>query len=229
MTALGLTAYRRVSTKGQIDGWGLPVQKDAITRRAQRDGIRIVKWETDEGITGTLDEEGRPALFRCLNAIKAGESRGLIIAEIGRFARELTVQEAVLAKVWSLGGIVVTADGGEILPDDPEDPMRTAMRQMAGVFMELDRKLVIKRLRNGRAAKKAAGGYAGGTPPYGTRAEDHELAPDDHELEVIGRMRHMRDDGMSYRVIAAKLNADSVPAPRGGTWHPMSVRRILAA
>ncbi len=31
-------------------------------------------------------------------------------------------------------------------PDDPDDPLRTVMRQMVGVFAELERRTVAKRL-----------------------------------------------------------------------------------
>jgi DNA invertase Pin-like site-specific DNA recombinase len=51
--------------------------------------------------------------------------------------------------------------------DDPDDPMRTAIRQIQGVFVELDRKTVVKRLRDGRRAKAAEGKHAVGTYVYG--------------------------------------------------------------
>jgi hypothetical protein len=33
-----------------------------------------------------------------------------------------------------------------VLQDDSNDPMRTALRQVVGVFAELDRRMVVKRL-----------------------------------------------------------------------------------
>ena len=88
----------------------------------------------------------------------------MVISSIDRLARVLTVQEAILGMIWKLDGKLFTVDGGEVTPDDPDDPMRTAMRQMAGVFAQLDRAMVIKRLRNGRQTKAERGGYAGGAP-----------------------------------------------------------------
>ncbi|MEU6839725.1 hypothetical protein ABZ941_31230 [Streptomyces rubiginosohelvolus] len=58
-------------------------------------------------------------------------------------------------------------DQGEILPDDPEDPMRAAMRQMMGVFAQLDRGMTVAKLRRGRRIKGEKGQYAYGAPPYG--------------------------------------------------------------
>lgn len=59
---------------------------------------------------------------------------------------------------------------GEVYRDDPDDPMRTAIRQVMGVFAELDRKMVAKRLRDGRLAKAAAGRKAVGDYPFGYAA-----------------------------------------------------------
>jgi hypothetical protein len=49
----------------------------------------------------------------------------------------------VLAQTWKYGGLALTADQGEILPDEP-------MRQMMGVFAQLDRGMTVARLRRSR-------------------------------------------------------------------------------
>ncbi|MFI0218858.1 recombinase family protein [Streptomyces lydicus] len=59
--------------------------------------------------------------------------QGIVVPNLDRLARELVVHEAALAQCWKHGGRAFMADQGEILPDDPEDPMRTAMRQLMGV------------------------------------------------------------------------------------------------
>ncbi len=48
--------------------------------------------------------------------------------------------------------------------------MRTAVRQVMGVFAELDRKMIAKRPRKGRLAKAAAGRKAVGDYPFGYAA-----------------------------------------------------------
>ena len=86
-----------------------------------------------------------------------------------------------------------SADGGEILEDDPDDPMRTAIRQMRGVFSQLERALLVKRLRNGKQAKAAQGGYTGVGVPLGKTLDDHGgFADDPAEQAVIGRVRELR-------------------------------------
>ena len=73
----------------------------------------------------------------------------------------------MLALVWQCRVKVFAADTGEVHRDDPDDPMRTAIRQVMGVFSELDHSMVAKRLRDGRLAKAAAGRKAVGDYPFG--------------------------------------------------------------
>ena len=67
----------------------------------------------------------------------------MVVRDLDRLARAVGVQEAVLAEVWGKNGVVYTSTPpAEVPRDDPDDPMRTAMRQMRGMFHELDRRLI---------------------------------------------------------------------------------------
>ena len=221
-------AYLRVSTERQArDGYGLADQEKQIRAWCRANGCRLARLVTDEGKSGTLEATERPGLLDVLKAVRDGQAEGVIMRDLDRIARTLTVQEAVLAQLWRLGGhaFVVTSPD-EVPQDDPDDPMRTAMRQMAGVFAQLERAMLAKRMRNGRAAKAEAGGYAYGGPPYGQRADGGQLVPDEAEQAVLARMRAMRDEGASLRDIADALNAEGIRARRG-PWHPQTVARAL--
>jgi DNA invertase Pin-like site-specific DNA recombinase len=114
------------------------------------------------------------------------------VARLDRLARSLAVQEAALAAAWRLGATVYTVDGGQVHEDDPDDPMRTAMRQMRGVFAQLDRGQVVKRLQDGRQAKAATGRKSVGAYAYGYRGEgngrDRDAAPDPVEQAAVQRI-----------------------------------------
>jgi DNA invertase Pin-like site-specific DNA recombinase len=86
----------------------------------------------DERVSGTEDAADRPGLTAALTMIEDRGAEGLLVARLDRLARTLAVQEAVLGHVWKHGGRVYAADVREVLQDDPDDPMRTAMRQMMG-------------------------------------------------------------------------------------------------
>jgi DNA invertase Pin-like site-specific DNA recombinase len=223
-----VVGYIRVSTNGQAEeGFGLPVQEQAIRRWAKTGKHRVVGVERDEGISGTVGVEGREGLSQALSTIAAGRAEALVVLRLDRLARELTVQEAVLAQAWRAGGRVFTVDSGEVMADDPADPMRTAMRQMMGVFAQLERGMIASRLRAGRRLKAEGGGYAFGSPPFGSRAEDGELMPDSVEREAIALAGKMRRKGASLRDICTALSEAGCKPRRGEVWHPTVVARIL--
>jgi hypothetical protein len=63
---------------------------------------------------------------------------------------------------------------------------------------------------------------------YGRRIEDRREVAHQRELEVIDKMRSLRDQGFSYWKIADVLNAMKVPTKtRKGRWHARSVQQIL--
>ena len=233
--ALRLVMVRRVSTTTQAsDGYGLDAQESdcqRYARKATHPKVRIVHGvvDGDERATSgksTIDE--RPGLLEALEWLQDGRADGILAPNMDRLARELTVQEAVMSYVWALGGRVFTADDGEQLEDDPRDPMRTAMRQMRGVFHQLDRAMIVKRLGEGREAKGKRGGYAFGAPRYGQQAIDNELVRNDQEAATLKQMLRWQAEGLSMRAIAARLNAEGVPSKRGGQWHPATVQRLLS-
>jgi DNA invertase Pin-like site-specific DNA recombinase len=222
-----LVAYVRVSSESQLDGLGLDVQEQAVKRWARRDGHRIVEVCRDPAQSGTIPFTDRPGIGCALDALKHGRADGLVVLNLGRISRLLTDQEAALAIVWRYGGRVFTAESGEVLADDPEDPMRTAMRQMAGVFFQLDRAMIVKRLRDGRKLKAERGGYAHGRPPYGWRAEGGLLVEDPAEQPVVQRIAELHGQGKSLRAIGAALEADGTRPREGERWHPNTLARIL--
>ena len=141
------------------------------------------------------------------------------------------MQEAALAAAWRLGATVFTVDGGEVHEDDPDDPMRTAMRQMRGVFAQLDRSQVVKRLRDGRRAKAASGRKAVGAYAYGYRGHgtgrDRDAFPDATEQAAVRRIVELRQEGTSYRSIATTLDTEGCRPRRAATWSAMVVRNIV--
>ena len=217
-----LIGYVRVSSNGQAEhGFGLDVQEEQVRSWASAFGHEIVRVVPDEGVSGTADAVDRPGLSAVLDAIPS-EADGVVMARLDRLARSITVQEAILATIWRDGGSVFTADIGEIQQDDPDDPMRTAMRQMAGVFAELDRRMIVKRLRDGRKAKAAEGGKAAGRYPFGW-GKSGEI---EREQGVLAHIRVLRSQGRSWQDVADDLNKRAHFHTRaGGKWTVANLHR----
>jgi DNA invertase Pin-like site-specific DNA recombinase len=181
----------------------------------------------DEGVSGS--QEQRDGLEDALSAVRFNGADGLVVASLDRLARSLTLQEASLQQVWASGGHVFAVDTGEVLADDPDDPVRTFVRQILGAVSQLEAGMISRRLRRGLEHKAAQGGYAHGAPPYGLVAESGQLIPDPDEQRVVLSMIEMRGTGASLRDIADHLNGTGVGSKRGGTWHPQTVSRVLQA
>jgi DNA invertase Pin-like site-specific DNA recombinase len=113
------------------------------------------------------------------------------------------------------------------MADDPDDPMRTAMRQMMGVFSQLERSMLTARMRAGRQMKADKGGYAFGAPPLGYEAHDGALIRKEEEQATVHRIMSLRGEGRSLREIARVL-ADEGHAPkRSNRWHPQTLAAII--
>ena len=223
-----LVAYLRVSTGVQVrEGLGLDVQRDSIAAWAKQAGHRVSMWTADEGVSGSNGIETRQGLHDTLAAILDGEADGIAAYNLDRLARALHVQEGILGQVWAMGGRVFTVEDGEVLEDDPDDPYRTAMRQMRGVFSQLERAVIVRRMRAGRMKKAEQGGYAYGAPGLGYRADGGALVADEREQAVVARMVALRAGGASLRAVCAVLTAEGHQPKRGTRWHPQSVADVL--
>jgi DNA invertase Pin-like site-specific DNA recombinase len=230
-----LAAYLRVSTAQQAEEerFGLPRQRHDVEQFIVRsDGEHVLVAEYVEVASGTNGIAGRVALPDLLTALRDGEFDGIVISDITRLSRLLTTQEALLASVWASGGRIFTSDGAEVAQDDPDDPMRTAMRQMSGVFAQLERSMISKRLRDGRKAKaRVTPGYAWTFAPAGFEKVDGALVvqADAPIWQAQQRARDLRGQGMTLRAVAEVLTSDGLPTPSGAYtgWSAIQVSRLL--
>lgn len=214
--------YLRVSTHGQIDGYGLQNQHDDCQRYATRAELDVGAVHRDEGLSGTLPAHERPGLMDALSLLRDDHADVLLIPRLDRLARALTTQEVILAECWKLGRHVHAADTGPVPQDDPDDPMRTAMRQMAGVFAQLDRAMTVKRLRDGRRAKARAGGKPSGSYPFGW-SKDGPL-PD--EQATLRRITTLRAAGHPWHEVATRLNDDGLLPRTARCWTAANVAKV---
>lgn len=223
-----LLAYTRVSTDRQAEeGYGLDVQEQSVRRWARAQGHRLVRVIREEGVSGTMAD--RPGLTEMFAALKAGEAVGVVVPRLDRLARDLVVQESLLAELWRGGWSAHSALASEAhyLTDDGDDPSRTLIRHVLGAVAQHERSTIKLRLAAGRRRKGDTGGYAYGAPPLGFRAEGGALVPDEREAAVLARMRELRAAGASLRQIGATLTQEGHHPKRGSVWHPASIARVL--
>jgi DNA invertase Pin-like site-specific DNA recombinase len=225
-----VVAYLRVSTDRQAEeGLGLEVQEQAIRAWAKDAGQRIVSWHRDAGVSGSNGLDTRQALPEALAAVRGRQAAGVVVYRLDRLARDLILQETLLAEIRRIGADVFSTSAAEAgyLADDPDDPSRRLIRQVLGAVSEYERSMIALRLRSGRRLKAERGGFAYGSPPYGWRAEGRELVEDPTEQAALARIRELRAGGASLRQIADILSSEGHHPKRGGAWHPNTLATIV--
>ena len=108
-----IVGYVRVSTATQAeDGLGLEVQKAALRAWCKANGHRLTSILSDEGISGAKELEDRPGLADALDMIRSRKAQGIVVPRLDRLARDLIVQETILAEIRRIGGEVVLNESG---------------------------------------------------------------------------------------------------------------------
>jgi DNA invertase Pin-like site-specific DNA recombinase len=215
--------YARVSTETQLDGLGMEIQRDAIADLATAEGLTLAEVFVDEGICGAEGLDTRRGLAAALDWLTEHPGATLIIPRLDRLARDLMVQEQVLADAWKCGATVLSCSETErtyCRPDSPDDPARTLIRQVLGAVAAYERQMIRLRLVKGRRRRIAEQGYAGGPDPYGWRCDD--------ERAVLAHVQARRARGASWQQIADELNAGGHHKRNGRAWTPQSLQKTHA-
>src|SRR5208337_2055732 len=207
-------AYLRVSGKGQVDGDGFTRQLEAIKKYAAANGVKIVKVFREEGVSGTTDWANRPAFGEMMAALLSNGTRMVLCERLDRCARDLMVQESIIADFKRKGLELVSVNEPDLCS---EDPSRILMRQMLGAFFQYEKTLLVAKLKGARTRQKAATGRCEGRKPYGHRPG---------ESAVVERILALRAAGTAIDTIAEKLNAEGVKPRSGGQWYGSTVRNV---
>jgi site-specific DNA recombinase len=212
-------AYLRVSSRGQVGGHGFDRQEETIRAYARTAKVEIVSVFRDAH-TGT--EADRPAFVEMLAAILSNGVRTIIVESLDRLARDIVVQTGLLGELRKRGVALIAANTGEEVTAT-DDPMREALISIQGVFAQLDKKLLVRKLKLAREAMRAKTGHCEGTKPFGSlRGEEAVLE------RILGLRRGNRAHGrMPFAKIALALNAEKLPTRTGKPWAPATVFGIV--
>lgn len=225
MAVRRVIGYLRVSTAEQVNGFGLDVQEAAIRQHCRANGLRLVRVLADEGQSGSNGLDTREGLAEALALAEGHKVDAIVVYRLDRLARDLLLQETLLARLREAGASVLSVTEPEL---DSEDATRVLVRQVIGAISQYERAVIRGRMMAGKAAKVAKGGYGGGRPRLGTKAADGQLVADPEEQATLERARQLRADGLSLREIAATLEAEGLTPKAGGRWAPTQVARVLA-
>jgi len=212
--------YCRVSSTGQQkNGTGLDRQEQTIRAYAKQAGYRLLMVYR-EAFTGT--ENDRPVFETMLADLLDNDCRIIIVECLDRLARDLSIQLQIIALLASKGITLINAMTGQDVTN-PTDAMTKAMIQIQGTFAELDKNLLIRKLKKGRQAKKDRTGSCEGRKPYGYYAGEEETLARIKQLN-----RKMKGEKrLGPYEIATILNKENRTARKGTPWHGGTIREII--
>lgn len=215
-------SYLRVSGRGQVDGDGLPRQREVISRYVKRHGLRIADEYCDAGVSGTRELENRSGLRDLITRLRSNGVRIVLVENASRLARDLMVGEVILREFRTLGVKVVAADSGTDLTVDDGDPTRKLVRQVLGAVAEFEKEVLVSKLRASRLRKRRAVGRCEGRKPFGARPG---------EVEIVNRILALRrkprkGPRLSFARIATLLNGEQIPTRTGRPWAAQTLRQI---
>lgn len=195
--------YCRVSGAGQIDGNGFERQEAAIRTFATKNKIEIVHIYREQ-VSGVKDHEDREVFQDMVSAILRNGVRTIIVEGLDRLAREYRIQEQLIIYLASKGITLIDARTGEdVTKAISEDPMKRALIQMQGIFAELEKNQLVKKLRLARESKRKAAGKCEGRKGWGDMPDKRNA--------TLGQIRALRrkpkgQKRLTYVQVANQLN-----------------------
>ncbi len=216
-----IIGYVRVSTASQgRSGLGLEAQQETLERFAQAEGFELVRVfvEIETG-KGSDAIERRPQLAAAL--AEARKKRcPVAVAKLDRLSRDVHFISGLMAHRVPF---LVAELGADV------DPF---VLHLYAALAQKERALICARTRDALARAKARGRVLGGPNLDRAREKAIETVKTEAEryaanvLPIIAAIR--RAGAITLREIAEALNARGVATARGGQWHPMTVKNVLA-
>jgi site-specific DNA recombinase len=212
------------------------VQAEKIKAMATLQGVRLVELVTERESAKEGSVKKRPGLVRILEMGRRHEIDRIIIAKLDRLTRSVVDLGSMLTLLDKHGISLVSAT--ETWMDTSSAAGRMILNVVTSVA-QWEREAIAERttavLRYKRDHNQVYN-----HPPFGYDRKErgkwnaskkrHEamLVPDPKEQLVILRIKRLRKQGKTLRVIADKLNAEKVPTKiKGGTWYASTVNNVL--
>ena len=210
-----IATYARVSSDEQRDRHTVLNQRAALSRRLSSEpGVHIFNHYEDDGVSGTIPLEDRPAGRALARDARAGRFSQIWVVRADRLGRDAFE----LLRIWRVFesiGVALRATDENI--DDP------FYFDIHAVIAANERRKFLERSAEGmnRAAKE--GRYTGGIVPPGYRVSGdrgaRRLVPDDSLMwsdlsaaDVVRRIyHHLGPDGWTCPRIASAFNSLGIP------------------
>lgn len=218
-----VVAYTRVSTDGQVgeDKFGLEAQRSQIIEYCEKNDMEIMAWFEDAGESGAKEREGFDEIV--YGEVSNPPVEAVIVAKTDRVARDVNVYYyyKMLLKKKGMELISIAEDFGQLGVFAP------MLESFVICAAQMERDNITKRMSGGRKVKASKGGYSGGRAPMGYRIEDGGYVVEPREAELVRRVYALREEGVSIRGIASRLEEEGFVGRSGCALSFSVVKNIL--
>jgi DNA invertase Pin-like site-specific DNA recombinase len=218
-----LDAYIRVSAvKGRAgESFISPtVQRDRIEAWAALHDRRLVWHEPELDVTGGRMD--RPIFDKIMARIRSGETGGVVVAKLDRFARTLVGALGVLEEFEAHNAILVSVQDNI----DLSTPVGKAFLRILLVFAELERDRISESWKTATASAVARGIHIAKYTPIGYEKTPEKRLQPGPDAAAVREAFLMRAAHHTRTQIAHRLD-QLAPRPNGGCWTPPMVDRII--
>ncbi|AKG53316.1 resolvase domain protein [Dehalogenimonas sp. WBC-2] len=223
--------YARVSSVAQDVDLSISAQIKALREFANKNGYQIIREFIDEAESGCTDS--RPEFRNMINMAHAKEKpfEGILVWKFSRFARSR--KDSIVYKT------LLRKNGVQVVSiNEPSEDTPTG-RLLEGIIESLDEFYsdnLGQEVSRGMKESVSRGFYIARKPPYGyckvkVKDSDHErtkLALDPAQAEVVKSIYNDTLAGIGVIDIVRRLNAQSVPSPKGKGWNKSGLHCILS-
>ncbi|QNK42274.1 recombinase family protein [Caproicibacter fermentans] len=210
----GLYVRLSVIDSGKVDSDTVQNQ-ESLLRAYMADKTEFSLYEVyiDNGETGVNFK--RDAFERLIQDVRNGKVDCIIVKDLSRFGRNYIEAGEYLEKIFPFLGVRFIAINDRYDSADPatSDILTMHLKNLVNAVYASD---ISRKICPVLKAKQERGEFIGAWASYGYRkAEDdkHQLMVDDNVAYIVRDIFQWRLLGMSYQMIARKLNELGIPSP----------------
>lgn len=215
-----VAGYYRVSV-ARDDMKAPELYEEEIRRYCAYKNLEVAKVYSDIDYSAFRGAKPRPALEELKNQRR--DYAAVVVPKLSRFGRSVK-ELAALFELFDSDGISLVFLDVNI---DTSTSQGRLMRNLMAVFAEYESDV---RGDYWRATHDwlAQHGYPNGSAPYGYGRVRHGLEIDPERAAVMADLFARHASGESMLSLVRDLNARGVPAPKGGLWRPLTLRKMLS-
>ena len=220
MKAIG---YIRVSTDEQArEGLSLEAQEEKVRAYAIAKGWKLLGIIKDEKSAKDLN---RPGIQQIINGCQGKDFDVVIICKLDRMTRNVRDLGYLVQDVFEKNGVAFSSIADNF---DTTTANGKLVLNILGSVAQWERDIISERTKDALAHKRLVKRERAGVVPMGYDLAENgrDLIPNQEELEIVKKVRSLRDLGWSYGRIATRLNDLGTPTKRGGQWRAWTVQYL---